>query len=278
MASPRRSSPVGRGPIAVLGPEGSFSAEAARRWSPRAPLRLCGSIYDAVEAAARGLVPRAIIPLENSVEGSVGEAMDLLREHSLPITAEVPLPVRYCLLSRGPVGGVREVASHPQALGQCRLWLHRHLPGVRLRETSSTAEAARRAARHGGTAAIAGQRAAVLYGLRVLRRDIQDSPENTTRFVVLGGGPPGPTGRDKTSILVTLQRDRPGALHEILGEFARRRINLTRIESRPAKRALGDYVFYIDCEGHREDPRVGAALAGIAGKAALRVLGSYPRA
>jgi prephenate dehydratase len=174
---------------------------------------------------------------------------------------------------------VRRVLSHPQALGQCAGFLRSTLPSVPTEPTLSTADAARRAAAEPGLAAVAGRTAAERYGLVTLSTSIQDVTENFTRFLLLGREDGRPTGRDRTSIAFTLDRDRPGGLHEIIGEFASRRINLSRIESRPTKKAVGHYVFFVDFEGHRAEPDCADALAGVRGKVhMLLLLGSYPRA
>ncbi|HEU4383101.1 MAG TPA: prephenate dehydratase, partial [Anaeromyxobacteraceae bacterium] len=217
----------------------------------------------------------------NSLEGSVGAVLDLLvYQPGLLIRRELLLPVEEHLLARPgtQLEEVRRILSHPQALGQCAAFLHRTLPGVPLVPTHSTADGARQASEEAGAAAIGARAAAERYGLALLAESIQDPGENFTRFVVLMREDEAPTGRDRTSIAFTLDRDRPGGLHEILGEFAQRRINLSKIESRPTKKAVGHYVFYLDFEGHRLDPDGAAALANLKGKVhVLHLLGSYPR-
>jgi prephenate dehydratase len=212
----------------------------------------------------------------------VGATLDLLvHRPGLRIQRELVLPVEQHLLARpGTVlADVRRVLSHPQALGQCAGFLRNTLPGVPTEPTLSTADAARRAAGEPGLAAVAGRTAAERYALATLATSIQDVTENFTRFLLLGREDGRPTGRDRTSIAFTLDRDRPGGLHEIIGEFASRRINLSRIESRPTKKAVGHYVFFLDFEGHRAEPDCADALAGVRGKVhMLLLLGSYPRA
>jgi prephenate dehydratase len=190
----------------------------------------------------------------------------------------VNLPIRNCLLGKGG-SEIRVIISHPQPLAQCRQYIRDHYPNAEVRTTGSTSHAAKLAQEFPEMAAIAGVGAAEKYGLLVLARDIQDAVENVTRFAVVGKEMTAATGRDKTSLVIYLERDRPGALYEILQEFAGQGINLSRIESRPSRRGLGDYYFYIDLEGHISDQPVKEALQGIGKKASMvKVLGSYPRA
>lgn len=264
--------------VAVLGPKGSYSEQAARKWRPEARLAFQptpGHVFRAVETGRAGA---GVVPIENSVAGPVDVTLDLLRESDVSIVAEIELPIRHCLLSKGSLKSVEAVASNSMALAQCRRFLERTLPDVRVLPAPSTAEAARRAARNPRVAAVASEEAARVYGLRILRRDIQDYRSNATRFIALGRERPAPTGRDKTSLLISLAKDRPGFLYEVLGVFASRRINLTKIESRPTKRRLGEYVFFLDCEGHADARPVREALAALRRIAEFRVLGSYPRA
>lgn len=264
--------------IGVLGPEGTFSEKAARRLSPGAEIRYFRDFEEVIAAVEEGAVEAGVVPLENSLEGSVGQTLDALLRRKVEISGEINLQVRHCLLGRGEAGGVKVILSHPQALAQCRGYLKRRFPEAELRTTGSTSHAAKLAGEFSEMAAIADAETAERYGLSVIERDVQDSDQNVTRFVVVGREAPAPTGRDKTSLALYLERAEPGALWEVLGEFAKRRINLTRIESRPSKRALGDYYFFIDLEGHATDPPVAEALARIRERAAVtKVLGSYPR-
>ena len=270
--------------VAYLGPPGTFSEEAVSRFPPTAGAERIPfpSFADAYEAALRGDVDAALLPVENSLEGAVGATLDLLvHRPGLRIAAEFMLPVEQHLLARPGTraADVRRVLSHPQALGQCAAWLRERLPGVPLEQTHSTADAARRAAEEAGTAAVGSRAAAGRYGLAAIAEAIQDASENFTRFALVGRTDPAPTGRDKTSIAFTLDRDRPGGLYEVIAEFATRRINLSRIESRPTKKALGHYVFFVDFEGHRAEPDCADALAGVRAQVhMLLLLGSYPRA
>ncbi|HOO53139.1 MAG TPA: prephenate dehydratase [Methanothrix sp.] len=264
--------------IGVLGPEGTFSEKAARKYSPGADLRYFRDFEEVIAAVEGGEVDIGVVPLENSLEGSVGMTLDALLCRDVKITGEINLRVRHCLLGVGRSEEVKVILSHPQALAQCRGYLKRRFPEAELRTTGSTSHAAKLAQEFSEMAAIADAEAAGRYGLSVIERDVQDSDQNVTRFVVVGREAPEPTGRDKTSLAVYLERAEPGSLWEVLGEFATRGINLTRIESRPSKRGLGDYYFFIDLEGHVKDPQVEEALARIRERAAMtKVLGSYPR-
>ena len=269
--------------VAYLGPPGTFSEEAFSLCDltrDAEPLDFPG-IPDGFEAVAQGAADAGLVPIENSLEGSVGATLDMLvHRPGLRIRREVFLPVKQNLVAaRGvTVDDLRHVLSHPQALGQCAGWLRARLPGVPLEPTHSTAEAARQVAERRDAAAIGSRAAADRYGLAVLAEAIQDGDGNTTRFVLVAREDEKPTGRDRTSIAFTLDRDRPGGLYEVMGEFARRGINLSKIESRPMKQAIGHYVFYLDFEGHRSDPRGAEALAGVLERVhSLNLLGSYPR-
>lgn len=271
--------------IGYLGPAGTFSEEAVARCELAAgdegvPFP---TFADAYRALARGELEGALLPIENSIEGSVGATLDLLVAEPGPlIRREVLLPVRQHLLARAgtELADVKRVLSHPQPFGQCSRFLRERLPGVSLEPMLSTAEAARRVAAGEPAAAAIGSRvAATRYGLTLLAESIQDVDENFTRFVLLAKADEAPTGRDRTSIAFTLDRDRPGGLYEVLGEFAGRGINLSKIESRPMKAALGHYVFFLDFEAHRAEPNCADALAGVRARAhRLWILGSYPRA
>ena len=267
--------------IGVLGPQGTYSEKAALIWSKEkagAALVYYPDFDYVLEAVQNGEVEAGIVPVENSLEGAVTAVMDLLLRLDVVIVGEVNLPIRHCLVGQGQ-GEIRVILSHPQALAQCRQYLHEHYPDAEIRTTGSTSHAARLAQEFPEMAAIAGQDTADRYGLSILAREIQDASDNITRFIVAGREGVGASGRDKTSLIIYLDKDRPGALFSILEEFARRNINLTRIESRPSRKGLGDYYFYIDLVGHNQDQAVGEAVAAARAKAAMiRVLGSYPRA
>jgi prephenate dehydratase len=276
--------------IGYLGPPGTFTELATRSYLEKIAAGNGGESFEAVcfysladilSAVEAGELEEGILPLENSTEGPVNQTLDLLahRFKQVKIKAEVILPVIHQLLAHAVVGlgEVAAVVSHPQALAQCRGFIERFLPRAEIREVISTAEAARIVAREAapwaaiGTALVAGS-----YGLTVLAEDVNDYPDNATRFVVValedGAHLPG----CKTSIILSV-KDRPGALYDILKEFAQSGINLTRIESRPAKSRLGDYLFFIDLEGHHRDFLVRQALLAISEHTvSMRLLGSYP--
>ncbi|HYT10329.1 MAG TPA: prephenate dehydratase [Mycobacteriales bacterium] len=271
--------------FAYLGPEGTF-AEAALRTLPAAaggtPLPQ-PSVHAAIDAVRTGEADAAVVPLENSVEGSVATTLDeLATGDPLVITREVLLPVTFALLARPgtTADGVKTLATHPHAEAQTRRWLREHLPAVEAHFTGSTAAAAVAVAHGEYDAAVAAPIAGVRNRLVALAEDIADTPGAVTRFVLLirPGRPPEPTGADKTSLVAFIRHDHTGALHEVLTEFAIRGVNLTRIESRPTGERLGRYCFSIDCEGHVADARVGDSLAALRRICAdVRYLGSYPR-
>ena len=209
----------------------------------------------------------------------MGRTLDLLLSTSAKVCGEVMLPIRQCLMSRvKTAGAIRKVYSHTQSLAQCQQWLARNLPQAETIAVVSNAEAARLAARERGAAAIASKTAAELYGLRLLGRNIEDEPRNTTRFLVLAGEDARPSGNDKTSLILST-RNVPGAVHELLTPLAKNRVSMTKLESRPARTGLWEYVFYVDVEGHHEDANVARALAELERKASwFKNLGSYPAA
>ncbi len=269
---------------AFLGPRGTFSEEAALRHAgPAAELMAFASFPALTSAVETGLAAEALLPIENSIEGAVSGTLDLLiHETPLKIRGEVVLPVRHFLVSvpGAAFADITLVSSHPQALGQCRRFLERCLPGAEQVASLSTSGAVLETVQSGdrARAAIGTARAADLYGGAVLASDIQDVRANLTRFVVLAREDHPPTGADKTSIGFTIHANVPGALHAVLGEFAAATIQLTKIESRPTKGRLGEYVFLIDLEGHRLDPVVAGTLERVrAVGAVLKVFGSYPR-
>lgn len=273
---------------AFLGPEGTF-AEAALRTLPAAAkgeLQPQPSVAAALEAVRRGDADHALVPIENSVEGSVSTTLDELASGDpLMVTREVLLPVSFALMVRPGTAltDVRRIATHPHAHAQCRRWLATVLPDATVAPALSTAEAAATLADGSGShdAAIAAPIAAERYRLEVLAGDVEDNPDAVTRFVLVGrpGQPPLPTGHDKTTLVAFISDDHAGALLEVLTEFAVRGVNLTRIESRPTGEGMGRYCFSIDCEGHVDDARVGEALTGLRRVCPdIRFLGSYPRA
>lgn len=263
--------------IGILGPQGTYSEKAARQWNDKAGFQFYGDIFDTVDAILRNEVDLSIVPIENSLEGSITLTLDLLLEHDLKITGEVIVRIENCLLSSGKIEDIKIIMSHPQPLAQCRKYLKKNFNGVEIRSDLSTSHAAKLASGSKEIAAIASAETAKVYGLKILGENIQDVPENFTRFIVIGKTNPAPTGNDKTSIIVSLEKNKPGALHEILGEFALKNIDLTKIESRPTKKALGDYIFYIDIKGHIEEKTIKDAISRVKEKVGmLKILGSYP--
>jgi len=266
--------------VAFLGPEGTFTQQAAYKHFGHAivaqPLPAIDEIFRAVES---GDCQYGVVPVENSTEGVITHTLDSFLKSTLFITGEVLLRIHHNLMSTASsLADIREVFSHQQSLAQCREWLDRYLPEVRRTAVSSNSEAARLAATAPEAAAIAGQVAAPLYGLEILERNIEDEPDNTTRFLVIGRNPVGRTGNDRTSLLLST-RNHPGALYAMLEPFARFGLSMTKIESRPSRRGMWDYVFFIDVEGHQQDTGVTGALQALEPSVTmLKVLGSYPRA
>jgi prephenate dehydratase len=270
-------------PYAYLGPEGTFTEAALRLVDPAGEALSCPTIQAALAAVRDGAAERAVVPIESSVEGIVAATLDdLATGTGLVIEAEVLLPIAFALLARpgtGP-GDIKRVGGHPQAMPQCRGWLAANLPDAEWIPAASNAEAARLVADSQLDAALAGAFAADRYGLAIVADDVHDRANAVTRFVVVGppGPLPAPTGTDRTSVAAFLADDRPGVLLEFLTEFAVRGINLTTIQSRPTGDRFGQYYFFIDCEGHVDDARVGEALIGLRRVCAqVRFLGSYPR-
>src|SRR5687768_15784512 len=266
--------------VSYLGPEGTFSEQAVRRHFGAAVEALpVPSVDEAFRRCEAGAAQFTVVPAENSTEGVVGRTLDLLVSTPLRICAEIELRVQQNLLSRGDsLRAVRRVYSHSQSLAQCNGWLAQNLPGVERVPVASNAEAAQRAAEEAGAAAIAGEAAGERYGLNALARSIEDDPNNTTRFLVLGNIDPGPSGRDRTSLVMSAE-NKPGAVHALLTPLAEHAVSMTRIESRPlrTRASLWEYFFFIDLEGHQKDAAVARALAALRDKAPfVKVLGSYP--
>lgn len=264
--------------VAFLGPLGTFSESAAtKHFGHAARLLPQASIDDVFREVESAHAHYAVVPVENSTEGAVGRTMDLLLGSSLKICGEVVLRIHQNLLSKETdLSKITKVYSHAQSLAQCHEWLNRVLPNAQRISVGSNAQAAQKAAEESGVAAIAGEAAAARYQLPKLAENIEDEPNNTTRFLVLGKHDAGASGRDKTSLIMSAP-NRTGALHELLLSFSHAGVSLSRLESRPARHALWEYVFYVDVDGHRDDPAVKAALDELAGRAAyLKILGSYP--
>jgi chorismate mutase/prephenate dehydratase len=274
--------------VAYLGPEGTFSEAAMVKHFGHAVRGLpVASIDEVFEAVERGEAHYGVTPVENSTEGAVSRTLDKLLTSPLKICGEVPLRVRQHLMRRaGSVSGegtsgldgIRTVYSHAQSLSQCHEWLNRHLPNARRIRVTSNGEGAKLAAEDPTASAVAGEIAAERYGLTIVGRDIEDEPNNTTRFLVLAQADAAPSGKDKTSLVLSAE-NRPGALLDLLRPLSELGIGLTKLESRPARSGSWEYVFYMDLDGHRDSANIQAALAAIEANATmLKLLGSYPAA
>ncbi|MFA6549244.1 MAG: prephenate dehydratase [Candidatus Margulisiibacteriota bacterium] len=272
--------------VGYLGPEGTNSEEACRLYVKKleghVELIPYSTIHDVLLAANRGTISEAIVPIENSVEGTIGIVTDMLvKEVNLQIKQELVIPIYHYLIAQKGVSlkGITDVISNPQVLDQSKDYLRKHLPRAKLHLAYSSADAvlqvATKLARH--FAAIGTASSAPLYGLKIIAAKI-NARDNQTRFVVLAKKDHPRTGRNKTSIVFSIAKDRPGGLHDVLAVFADRDINLTKIESRPSKKSLGEYYFFVDMEGHRSDNILAEALASIKKKTSFfKLLGSYPK-
>jgi chorismate mutase/prephenate dehydratase len=264
--------------IAYLGPQATWTHQAARAkfgasvdYSPQADI---GDVFDQV---ARRHADYGVVPIENSVEGSVNHTLDLFMDSELKICAQILLRIENNLLSNEPKEKITRIYSHPQVFGQCRKWLKAHAPELDCIEVSSTTRAAEQASREPGVAALAGAMAAEVYGLKILERSIQDSPNNTTRFLVISHDTSPPTGADKTSLMFCVQ-DRVGALYAAIEPFNRLKLSMSKIESRPSKRKNWEYFFFVDIEGHWDEEQVKSAINELEKHCTfVKVLGSYPR-
>ena len=268
--------------IAYLGPIGTYTEEAALKYDPQADLQPFPTIAAVGLAVSSGVTEQGVVPIENSLEGSVTFTLDLLiSQTGLSIYNEIVLPIQHYLMAKPGTRApdVQVIYSHPQALGQCRDFLERCFPEAARTASLSTITAV--TDMQGSSvpaAAISPRRAADLHDVEIIAQGIQDNPNNVTRFAVLNKSDHASTGRDKTSICFSFKSDAPGSLYGALGEFAQRNINLAKIESRPTKESLGQYIFLIDCEGHREDTLVKEAIEALSSNVTLlKVLGSYPR-
>ncbi len=265
--------------IAYLGPVATFTHQAARQTFGRGarylPAETIGDVFSMVQ---QGFADRGVAPVENSNEGVVTSTLDLLLDSRQFISGEIILPIRLVLLSKEPtLDTIRTIYSHPQALAQCRQWLQRNLSEAKLKDARSTAEAATLCGEVPGTAAVASELTSELYEVPVLEDNIGDWEENLTRFLIFSNEMAPPTGFDKTSVVMSI-KDKVGALYEILKPFGENGINLTKIESRPSRKKAWDYVFFVDLEGHMDDPEVKATLESIKEYCEeLKVLGSYPK-
>lgn len=265
--------------IAYFGPEATYTHQAAIRKFGASltyvPQKTIGDVF--LEVTKRR-ADYGVVPVENSTEGIVTHTLDMLVDSDLKIVAQIVLPIQHCLLSNSPRADIKKLYSHPQPLGQCRHWLQTHLAHVEIVETSSTTRAAQLAANEPNAAALASSLAAEKYGIKILESDVQDNSNNATRFLVLGRQCGPPTGKDRTSLMISLAHE-VGALHKALAPFRKYRINMTKIESRPNKRKKWEYFFFVDCDGHIMEPRLAKATAQLARDCAyLKILGSYPNA
>lgn len=268
--------------VAYLGPKGSFTEMAARKFLNGANVQYVAkpTIREVFRSVEAGDVDMGVVPIENSIEGPVNATLDLLLDTSLKIYGEVELRVDHCLLAGlgSTIEDIKVVFSHPQAIAQCRTFLETVIPQAEIVEVNSTSKAAEIVRNLRGAAAIASEYTASVYGLQVLARSIQDYHNNYTRFLVLSLKEHPPTGLDKTSLIFSVP-NKPGSLYKALEPFALKNVNLTKIESRPTRGKPWDYVFYMDMEGHRFDPNVREAISELESRASfLKVLGSYPMA
>ncbi len=268
--------------LAYLGPPGTYTEEAAERHDSTAKRMPYPSVAAAVAAVENGKADEAVAAIENSIEGTVTDTVDLLiHETTLSIRRELVIPISHCLLAKAGTkpASIEVVYSHVNALGQCRRYLAEQLPKAQAVPALSTVKAVEEAkASARPAAAIAPERAAALYGVAVLAKGIQDNQVNATRFVVLAAKDHAPTGDDKTSIAFSFAEDKPGQLYRVMGEFANRNLNLSKVESRPSKESLGKYVFLLDVGGHREDRPVREAFEHVKALTSMwKVFGSYPR-
>ena len=265
--------------VSFLGPHATFTHHAAiEHFGSSArflPEKEISDVFDDVE---RGKALFGVVPIENTIEGAVSHTLDMLIQSNLTICAEVMTEVSLCLLSRtGKTSGIARVASHPHAIKECARWLKENLPDKETLNVASTATAAEMARKDPKIAAIASEAAAKVYNLKIVERKIEDNPNNFTRFLVIGKRDAERTGSDKTSVVFSV-KDEPGALYRMLKPFAERKINLTKIESRPLKTRVWEYVFFVDLDGHRTDKKIKEAITGLGKRCQfLKVLGSYPK-
>lgn len=263
--------------IAYLGPEATFTNLAAlKRFGSQVEYIGCNNIADVFTEVEKDNADYGVVPIENSVEGAVSHTMDMFIDSDLKICSQIILDVSHNLLACCQKPKIRRIYSKAEVFGQCRIWLEENLPSAEKLEVSSTSRAAQVAAKEKYSAAIGSSLAAKIYGLNIVARDIEDSAHNITRFLVIGKTSVARTAHDRTSIVFSI-KDKVGALHAMLVPFKKYRINLTKIESRPSKKKAWDYYFYVDLEGHADEPRVKKALAELENKCRfLKVLGSYP--
>jgi len=264
--------------VAYLGPAGTFSEQAVYQQFGRAVEGLpCASIDEVFRATEAGTAEFGVVPVENSSEGAINRTLDLLLQTPLIISGEVAIAVHHSLMSKtGTMDGVTAICAHSQALAQCQVWLNQNYPNVERRAVASNAEAARMASADGTIAAIASEIAGAQYALGVVKGHIQDDPHNRTRFAIVGKLQPGPSGSDHTSLVLAVP-NKAGAVYQLLAPLAKHGVSMTRFESRPARMGTWEYYFYVDVDGHVDNPSVALALAELKNNAAFfKVLGSYP--
>ena len=263
--------------IAYFGPEATWTHQAARgKFGASVRYLSQPSISDVFDAVARGRADYGVVPIENSTEGAVNHTLDVFIESDLRICAQLALRIEHHFMAAIPRGDVRRVYSHPQVFGQCRQWLRVNLPDVDQVDVASTARAGEMAARSSDSGALAGRMVAELHGLTIHENSIQDLPNNTTRFLVIGARDCPPTGSDRTSLMFGVP-DRAGALFHALEPLQTSGISMSKIESRPSKRKQWEYVFFVDVEGHRQDERMVGALEALEKRCSfVKILGSYP--
>jgi prephenate dehydratase len=266
--------------VAYLGPAGTNTEVAAMRLYDGVDMVPLTTIPAVARAVQSGDVDAGVVPIENSLQGTITDTVDeLIHDLGVAVSAEVVLPIEHCLMVKPGTdrSAIRVIYSHPQSLGQCRRYLEANFPGVQTEAALSNATAVEKAMNTEASAAIGPARAAEIYGAHIIERGIEDSRVNKTRFVALASSGADPTGDDKTSIAFAVDHDRPGTLVSVLHEFSDRSINMTKIESRPSGEELGVYIFLVDIEGHRDEPMVAQALAAVKEQAAFfKVFGSYP--
>jgi chorismate mutase/prephenate dehydratase len=264
--------------VAYLGPAGTFSEQAVYQQFGHAVEGMpCASIDEVFRAAEAGTADFGVVPVENSSEGAINRTLDLLLQTTLAISGELSIPVHHSLMSKaGSMDGITRICAHSQALAQCQVWLNQHYPNIERQAVASNGEAARIAGEDSTAAAIAGEIAGQKYNLQVVNAHIQDDPHNRTRFAVVGRLQTAPSGKDQTSLVLSVP-NKAGAVYNLLAPLARHGVSMTRFESRPARMGTWEYYFYVDVEGHAQDDKVAKALAELKENAAFfKILGSYP--
>jgi chorismate mutase/prephenate dehydratase len=264
--------------VAFLGPLGTFSEEAAnKQFGGLSNGVQCASIDEVFQSVETGQVDYGVVPVENSTEGAIGRTLDLLVQSNIHICGEVALPVHHNMLSKADeLTKIDIIYSHTQSLSQCHEWLNRNMPTAVRQAVASNAEAARLASEQPNAAAIASRRAGELFELNLLAECIEDDPRNTTRFLVLAKHDVAPSGQDKTSLVMST-RNVPGAIVDLISPLAENNVSMTKLESRPSRTGMWEYLFFVDIEGHQQTPHVAKALKALESRAAfVKVLGSYP--